>query len=475
MTGAEPRRAPQRAARTAAAARVLRGDITGWLGERGSDHRFARFAGHFAVLEAVLLRMLDAIDRAVAGIPEALATGAVYQRCRALDRSLVTVARLFEWYAQKYDQRLDDRCGPALHAADEMVRSCWSEPFAALGRRPPTGPLPYLDARYDALATPRVSVPPDLRAPADALVAEYVRELPIPTIALPDAAWREAWWLVLAAHETGHHVQKDLAPGVEDATRAALSAAVASSAADADLAADWWGWAAEAFADAYSVLMVGGGAAWAIEELQIAAPAELVTVPDLGGRYPPPAVRLALLGELQRCAGAGAGRVSAAEVRGWLDALALDAVAPAARTAVRRHLTVVPRVAAALVDLPIGETTLRVLSGVRPEWFAPAGQLALWARQLRTDRPFLSPLQTRTAARLAVAAGVAAYEQITGRTAEAGHTRLGGAGSDAEIRRLNRNLLGTLPECGVGGVLAAEPAPADVTALADRLAARLVA
>jgi len=39
---------------------------------------------------------------------------------------------------------------------------------------------------------------------------------------------------------------------------------------------------------------------------------------------------------------------------------------------------------------------------------------------------------------------------------------------------IHRNLLSVLPDCGPAGVLEAPPRPADVTALAQRLASKLV-
>ena len=202
------------------------------------------------------------------------------------------VRRLNEWYADKYDQRLDERTGVVLRAADEVVRSCWAEPFAALGRPAPSGPLAYLDPRFDAAATPRVSVPTDLRAPRDALIGEFVRELPIPTIALPGTSRDEPWWLVLAAHETAHHVQHDLAPGLVARTRDCVAdVAGRPPVGDAETGACWGGWAQEVFADACAVLTVGPVAAWAVEELQHAPPRRLVALPAPGSRYPPPAVR----------------------------------------------------------------------------------------------------------------------------------------------------------------------------------------
>jgi hypothetical protein len=446
---------------------ALREAVGRWLAERRADTRFARFASHFEVLDAVLARLLHALDQELAALRADRPAGRVYERCRELDRSLVTVTRTFEWYAGKYDQRLDEQRAPALAAADELVRSCWSEPFAARGRRPPTGPLSYLEPRFDAYATPRLSVPPDLRAPADARVAEHVRELPIPTIALPDVATREAWWLVLAAHETGHHVQHDVIPGVVAATSMALAdAAAASPDGGTELAGHWSVWGQEAFADAYSVLMVGPGAAWAVDELQYADPARLATVPQPGDRYPPPAVRLALLSEIADHAGMGVGaRGGATAMRAWLRNL--DTVSPVAREAVDRQLRVLPRIADALLGLSLDGTSLCQLSGLRPEWFAAKGRVAGWAAQLRTDVPVIAPVDTRPGARLVMAAGVAAYERLVAATAP-------DPDPAGQLARLHRNLLEILPACGPPGVLAPPPSAESVAALADRLANRLV-
>src|SRR3954447_7285112 len=185
--------------------------------------------------------------------------------------------------------------GAVLRAADEVVRSCWTEAFGAVERDAPTGPLVYLDDRFDAVATPRVSVPTDLRGPQDAVIGEFVRELPIPLVALPARCRTEPWWIVLSAHETGHHVQHDLAPGLIAQTQEAIAAATGGNDA-----AYWSVWAQEVFADAFAVLTVGPAATWAVEELQHGEPARLVTTPSPGSRYPPPAVRTALLGELAR-------------------------------------------------------------------------------------------------------------------------------------------------------------------------------
>ncbi len=433
-----------------------------WFTKHDSCPVFARFKNHFLVLDLVLSRMLDALTGELSAIGGDCPSATVYERCARLDRSLAIAVRLFEWYASRYDQRLDSELGPTLRAADEVVRSCWSEPFALLGRKPPTGPLVYLDAQFDAFATPRVSVPADLRAPSDALVADYLRELPVPTIALPGFAAREAWWLVLAAHETGHHIQKDLLPELEELTRERVSsAAVAAGVPDA--AVQWAGWGLEAFADAYSTLMVGAAAAWAVDELQHAAPARLFRLAPPGSRYPPPAIRLALLGECLRTAGTPAGWPTSADTSASLDTLS-DADLPAAtREAARSQLAILPAIASALIDLPLGGHRLRELGSVRPDLLTQRDQLQGWAQRLAKPRPVLPPLTSRPAARLVVAAGVAAYQASAGQPTAA-----------SALPAVHENLLHLLPGCGPPGVLEAPPRAADVTALAGRLSARLI-
>jgi hypothetical protein len=450
----EDSRALRRIARTKEAIGALRDQTSQWFGARSDDPLFGRFAYQLAVLRPVIDRMLEALEVAVTALPAQADTA--YHQCRLIDRGALAVQRIFDWYATKYDQRLDPGSAQVLLAADEIVRSCWTQPFAALRLSRPAGPLVYLDTRFDAFATPRVSVPPDLRAPADAIIAGYIRELPVPTIALPAWAAHEAWWLVLAAHETGHLVQRDLCPGLEAATRQALTDAVAGS----DLSSAWSGWAMEAFADAYSVLMVGASAAWAIDELQHGTPADLVTVPKPGDRYPPAAVRLALLGELCHLAGVGGGWPRATDLTAWLAGLDASAVSEGARTAVAAHLAVTPAAAGALIGLPVGGSTLLDVSGLKPAWFGAGSRMRRWIKDMALPSPSFGPVGDRPAARQGIAAGVLAWA--------------GAQQGDGAAGIIHGNLLDLLPACGEPGILAAPPEPSAVAAIASKLAARLL-
>jgi hypothetical protein len=390
-------------------------------------------------------------------------TGRIYRACSNADQATTLVGRLFDWYATKYDQRLDEALAGVLLAADEVVRSCWTEPFDTARVPRPTGPLAFLDPRFDAAATTRTSVPADLRAPEDALLSEFVAELAIPVVALPLVAAAEPWWLALTAHETGHHVQLDLSPRLEADTRAALFAAASQPPGDAQVAALWHGWAKEAFADAFAALTVGPAAAWAVEELQHGAPADLVKTGRSGGFYPPPAVRTALLGELARCAGAPDPGPGAKDVRAWLDALPEGAVPAAAAQTVRALLDVTPRVAAALVDLRVADVPLGQLCGTRPGF---AAGVAAWAQQLVQPQPAVTGRSDRAAARVGVAAAVLAYQQAVTHPQQP-------ATAQTVLRTLATNVPAVLQTCGPPGTLAGV-ATVDVGPLAERLADRLL-
>lgn len=420
----------RRVIRSSTSVDALDQEIGAWFdGHR--DERYATFARHFAVLETVLARMLRRLRDELSRTPAEM--GEAYAHCRRVDRGLSTLRRLFAWYAEKYDQR-GNHCSRVLLAADEFARSCWTEGFVAAGRQPPTGPLCFVDNRTDAFAARRCEVPTELRPGVDDPVREFVDQLPIPVIALPEAALRESWWLVLAAHETGHHILLDL--DLAQPVRAALRATVAPA-----LLADWQRWHQELFADLYSVLMVGPAAAWAIDELQYGPRAQLLC--SRGG-YPAPLVRLAFLAEVTRA----------------LDGAVPDLADPADDPSIEPHLAVLPQVVAALLDVPLGRRTLRSLA--TDEAVRLDRRVRSWSASLLRPDPLFAHLNVRQAPRLLVAAAVHRYQAIAS------------TGTDARLAGLHDALLNALPHSGEPGVLAPPGTPRGIDALADRLGEQLM-
>jgi hypothetical protein len=211
--------------------------------------------------------------------------------------------------------------------------------------------------------------------------------------------------------------------------------------------------------------MVGPAAAWAVDELQHAADGRLLRVPTFEDRYPPPIVRLALLGELSRCLGLAGQVFDAQSALAWLaDLPPTEAGLAPGRAAAEPHIRATPSVAQALLDLPIdGRHSLLQVCGWKGERFAQKGVAGTWAVQLRMSSPVITPRAERWSARIAISSGVSAYLRAAAT----------GLADSALEQRLGQNLIAILGTCGEPGVLAAESKVANVAALADRFAERL--
>lgn len=436
-----PDRLRARVARCAETISAARDDVVSWVADRRGERLFRRFTGHLDVLEDVLIRVLDRI--AAAQAVQEQDAGAEYARCRRIDRCTAVVRAVLRWYAVKYDQRLAGQpYSELLASADAITLSCWQEPFARDFRVAPTGPLCFVDDRSDGHVLRRCSVPGELKLTGDELVDELISELPVPVISLPERAARGAWWLVVVAHESGHHVEHDF--GLSRAVRTSLSQAVPES-----LKSRWTAWSAEVFADAYAAVMLGPAALWPVEELQY-GPDGFMLQP--AASYPAPLVRLALLGELLRHLGAKEPLFGADEALGRLSGRSATDVQEAFA-----HLGVLPDVVDALLDLPLAGGKLRALAD--PSVVQGTGRVMSWSEQLGRQDRVIWPIDERVSPRLLLAAAARRHQTVT---------------EHEELAILHGNLLAELAGSGAPGVLA-ERAGEPTAELADRLADRLLA
>src|SRR5262249_45617822 len=128
------------------------------------------------------------------------------------ERRLALIDRLFGFFRHKLDQRDDEPLCAALDAADEVIRSLYVQPFRAAGLAEPAAPLAYVEPAFSPRAIPRDEPPTELRTDDDVLRAALAR-LPVGVVGLPPWFEEGPWTLVVLAHEVGHHVHFDLAPG----------------------------------------------------------------------------------------------------------------------------------------------------------------------------------------------------------------------------------------------------------------------
>lgn len=218
------------------------------------------------------------------------ATGDVYSESAATEQELLWLRRVWDYFKEKFDQRLDDAYGPTLLAADEVVWSCYRPFFRALvnGRVPEPAPLPYIDPDFSpsALRMDRKEVLAR-RGPDFKLTLDAFKRLPIPILKIPVTTIGNPWSLVLVGHEIGHIIQPMISKNFPADFASAVSKVVPEE--DASL---WEDWSPEIFADWYAVVTMGQWAVWGMAQFEIG---DRMTMLERRAAYPAPLVRLKLL------------------------------------------------------------------------------------------------------------------------------------------------------------------------------------
>jgi hypothetical protein len=359
------------------------------------------------VLRTAVVGPLDEL-RTIAGSLIATAdTGAVYAACRASDTRTEFVRRVLTYYQGKLDQRNDTSLCGVLRAADEVVWSCWAEPFRnasyadpAVTMRP--APLPYIESQYSPAAVPREDPPLDLRAERDdSVLVKYLDRLPIPLIALPPVCADDPWWLAYVGHEVGHHLQHDLADGW--ALIKAFREVVETAGRATKTNPSQWktAWSEEIFADICSVHAMGPAAVYGIVQLELDDADTMLRGKD---RYPPPLVRLGIMAAV-------AGRLGL-DVSSALEPAGLDGE-PAGLDGVilPQAAAIAALTEAALADPLCDRGPFEDLLGWDAGTFAPEGTVWALREGLRNRVPLRVRPEVKTA-RLLTAAAVAAWEEI---------------------------------------------------------------
>jgi len=371
-----------------------------WIGQRHKDDVTGQYATQLDVLRMAVVGPLAELRTIADGLTAVPDTGRVYAACRTSDTRTELVRRVFTYYQAKLDQRRDKSLGPVLRAADEVVWSCWAEPFRNASYRDPAmtirpAPLPYIESQYSPAAVPRDDPPADLTADRDdSVLITYLERLPIPLIALPAVCADDPWWLAYVGHEVGHHLQHDLVDNWGLVKAFGNLTEAASRAAGEPEPARWRTWSAEIFADICSVHAMGPAAVYGIVQLELDDADKMLRGK---AKYPPPLVRLGLMAAV-------AGRLGL-EVTAALEPAGLDG-ASLPHAALVAALT-----EAALADPLCGRGPFRSLLGWDPTAFTPGGTIQSLRDGLRNRIPLRVRPGVRTA-RLLASAAVAAWEEI---------------------------------------------------------------
>jgi hypothetical protein len=181
--------------------------------------------------------------------------------------------------------------------------------------------------------------------------------------------------------------------------------------------ARWRGWSRELFADACAVLALGPAAICVTLQVELGGEAALLN--PSRGRYPAPVVRLAFLAALTDhlsldprpfLGSFGDPAAQAAPARTAGPVPAADPLA-AWRERARADLADVPKVAAALLEAPLGGLgPLTRLFRFKAADHGPAGRYARWADTI--ERGTAQPTPTLRAAREAAAGAVHVWQKL---------------------------------------------------------------
>jgi hypothetical protein len=398
---------------------ALQTEISDWTNLRCARDTCGQFATQLRSLDAALVDALGRLSQAAGRLaPGPL--GATYELCRAFDDELLTVRRLWRWFADKFEQRDNNRYAPVLAAADEVAWSLYAGAMRAAngGKVPQSSPLAYLDDVNVPEAVPRDLVPSQLRPDVYTEALQVMlAKLPIPVVGLPAGIADEPWRLALLGHEVGHHLQYDLLP--DQALIASIGTVVAEAAGDDVEESEWRWWSRELFADLAALVALGPAS------LTVLLPLELGTAQHMldrerDPRYPAPAVRLALIAEMGACLGV---RVD-------------ENFSPIAATGpVISDLARAPDVARTLVGYRVGERqTMAQLTGFSAADFRPGGAVSVRARQLTEQRGIAQ--RGLPMVRGLVSAGVVAWQQVGAMTDAGKRTEALRKLADALIKRI---------------------------------------
>jgi hypothetical protein len=389
-----------RAEQTQLELRSLRRDISDWVDLRAAGDPAGQYHSQLEAIRSLLEAALGELEEKRRAVPLADPAQA-YHEYRALDLRALWLRRVWLFFREKFDQRDDERLGPVLRAADEIVWSCYSQPLARLkpqGAAIGPVPLPYIEPRYSPEAFPAELVPPGLKSEIDAaFLSAHLRELPVAVVRLPPSCVTSPWWLIYLGHEVGHHVS------AQAFRRPRLLEILDRLSLAAEDGERWSRWLDELFADVFSVLTMGPWAVWAMVELELKRPAEMLS---RRGAYPPPAVRLLLLAEAAR----RLGLTEPSMLRGVPLAAAVAGDKDASR-----DKEIGGRLIEALLAEPLQGMTWGALFDFKagaPSPWSPGQDVGHWLGVLRAEDPIqVAPAKkTKRAARLIASGAVAAIE-----------------------------------------------------------------
>jgi hypothetical protein len=250
-------------------------------------------------------RALDAMRIRIAQDVEVAAGNSVLARARQLERSILELHRLWDYFRSKLALRSVSWFQQPLYAVDELAWACY-EPLqlAVAGGRPADlkePPLSFFNGAWSPFAAGRGRIYEPERVEGAILpttsVRDAIRKLPIPVVGVP-------WYLAqhlpdspVVCHEVGHVAEQDF--GLTKAVEAALEGADIPD----ERRPAWRSWRSEVFADVYGCLGAGPAFVSALMGFLVDDPAAIATqhlAAPGWGKYPTTDLRMTFNFEVLR-------------------------------------------------------------------------------------------------------------------------------------------------------------------------------
>lgn len=271
-------------------------EFDGWLADAGTGKPLRKHRTQITRLTGQLGAMADGIGGRIDEV--SLDDDEVLAKCQQLQREMLEVHRLWDYFRSKFNLRYVSWFSSYLATADEFAWKCY-EPAQDAARQEGApalrgAPLVFLSGAFSPFTFARetpfaVGDEPDTTDSAQ--FQEFLAALPIPVVGVP---WYQVAHLpdaVLIAHEVGHDVEKDF--GLTAAIEVQAEAALGDLDPRDRFA--WTSWVREVWADLYGVHAVGPAFVTAMIDMIVTDPAEIeadTRAPLLFGQYPPAWLRV---------------------------------------------------------------------------------------------------------------------------------------------------------------------------------------
>jgi hypothetical protein len=252
---------------------------------------------HYSQIRRVT-KALERIRERIAQDLDAAAGDDVLAQARHLERSILELHRLWDYFRSKFVLRQVTWFQEPLYVVDELTWACYQPLQLAVAANRPTDlkepPLSFFNGAWSPFAAGRGRVYEPERVEGALLstvsARDAIRKLPIPVIGVP---WYLAEHLAdspVVCHEIGHVAEQDF--GLTDA----ISSALEGAAIPPNRGPAWRSWCSEVFADVYGCAGTGSAFVSALMGFLTDAPAA-VEAQNLAapgwGKYPTADLRVA--------------------------------------------------------------------------------------------------------------------------------------------------------------------------------------